>query len=221
MSGENPAQPKAREMVIARYDEDVRWAEPWNPTIYNKGQPLTAGGIVRPLPNVGRESHTYLYHIINYWDELANMTLFTQGKIQDHLPKGIRIEQFFDLSVDLVFPGIFQDTQWGEAGRLAHPGIFGQMLKSGNMRPSPYTISEWFKKYLNKEVLGPRDLVYIPGAIFSVTRERIHSRSKAFYQSLIERVSDHANPEEGHYIERAWIYVFTSSRCRGRDLSSS
>ena len=31
------------------------------------------------LPNVGRESHTYLYHIVNHWEELADWTVFFQG----------------------------------------------------------------------------------------------------------------------------------------------
>jgi hypothetical protein len=218
---ERPDRRKAREMVIARYGEDVRWAEKWNPTIYNKGSPLTAGGIVRSLPNVGRESHTYLYHILNYWDQLADRTLFSQGKIQDHLPEGVRVEQFFDESVDLVFPRIVRDAKWTDAGRLVYPGIFGKMLRSGNMRPSRYIPVEWFRKFLDKELNDPSDLVYIPGAIFSVTRGRIHSMPKRFYQNLIEQVSDHPNPEEGHYIERAWMYVFTSSPCRGRDLSDT
>ena len=32
------------------------------------------------LPNVGRESHTYLYHIINKYETLPEITVFIQAK---------------------------------------------------------------------------------------------------------------------------------------------
>ena len=31
------------------------------------------------LENVGRESHTYLHHIVEHYDELAPWTIFTQA----------------------------------------------------------------------------------------------------------------------------------------------
>ena len=35
--------------------------------------------IIRTLPNVGRESHTFLAHIVDQWDNLAAHTLFGQA----------------------------------------------------------------------------------------------------------------------------------------------
>jgi hypothetical protein len=83
------------EIVIARYDENLNWIlnnthYNQNATIYNKGQNNillntdnntdnnTTNKIIK-LENVGRESHTYLYHIINNWDNLADRTVFFQG----------------------------------------------------------------------------------------------------------------------------------------------
>ena len=34
---------------------------------------------VIPLPNVGRESHTYLTHIVTQYDDLSDYTIFFQG----------------------------------------------------------------------------------------------------------------------------------------------
>merc|ERR1719248_86361 len=34
---------------------------------------------VQQLPNVGRESHTYLHHIVDNYENLANWTVFTQA----------------------------------------------------------------------------------------------------------------------------------------------
>ena len=37
-----------------------------------------------PLPNVGRESHTYLHHIVNNYDKLADWTVFSQASEPMH-----------------------------------------------------------------------------------------------------------------------------------------
>ncbi len=78
------------ELVIARYNEDVSWTTVIdNPdivcTIYNKGQPIHLRNI--QLPNIGRESHTYLHHIIQNYNNLADITVFCQGDSVFHSPK--------------------------------------------------------------------------------------------------------------------------------------
>lgn len=72
------------EIVIARYDEDVGWSDMYAPllTIYNKGKVILTGdkhAEVVPLPNIGRETHTYLTHIVKNYDRLALVTVFSQG----------------------------------------------------------------------------------------------------------------------------------------------
>ena len=83
------------EIVIARYNEDLSWLKkiPKNIKIiiYNKGLddivkiPGVKYDIIK-LPNIGRESHTYLYHIINNYDNLANKTILCQGDSIFHSP---------------------------------------------------------------------------------------------------------------------------------------
>ena len=78
------------ELVVARYNEDTRWVEnllkehSWlNVTLYNKGDPATVSCDHRcmkhMLPNVGREAHSYLHHIVQRYESLAEKTVFVQG----------------------------------------------------------------------------------------------------------------------------------------------
>lgn len=76
------------ELVVAAYSENLTWAHMYGDiaTVYVKGELVYApvGGknlsnVVR-LPNVGRETHTYLHHIVSAWDRLADVTVFTQGQ---------------------------------------------------------------------------------------------------------------------------------------------
>jgi hypothetical protein len=83
------------EIVLARYDEDISWLDgahmPFT-TVYDKGgeaggednsgtlAALNATGRVKALPNVGREGHTFLWHVVNNYDTLADWTVFSQAR---------------------------------------------------------------------------------------------------------------------------------------------
>jgi hypothetical protein len=62
------------EIVVARYKEDIRWLRFFTCKVYlyNKGpdieHKLNDNIYVEKLSNVGRESHTYLYHIIKKYE---------------------------------------------------------------------------------------------------------------------------------------------------------
>jgi len=83
LRGSGESAPKV-EVVVARFREDPSWTSKYaSPnvsfTIYNKGPALIEQVRAVPLPNVGRESHTYLWHIVQNYDKLAPWTVFTQG----------------------------------------------------------------------------------------------------------------------------------------------
>lgn len=98
------------DMVVARYDEDISWVKdihrqrkalnrygiqlkPYNVLLYNKGQDNIpkedkAGfheSFVHNVP-AGREGHTFLRHIIERYDTLAEWTVFLQGEPFQHAP---------------------------------------------------------------------------------------------------------------------------------------
>merc|ERR1719265_2325887 len=77
------------EVVLAHHSEDLSWLgkipEDVHLHIYSKGPqveitvPLAATTSLQYLPNVGRESHTYLSHIVQNYERLSNWTVFTQA----------------------------------------------------------------------------------------------------------------------------------------------
>ena len=79
------------EIVIARYNENLDWlkkikkSKDLKITVYNKGPDDINVPFIK-LPNIGRESHTFLYHIINNYDNLADQTIFCQGDSIFHSP---------------------------------------------------------------------------------------------------------------------------------------
>lgn len=85
-----PPTPISRpvDLVIAHYNEPLEWLSSFSrlATVYSKGELPKEPSIYREvkiLPNWGRESHTYLHHIVQNYDTLADVTLFLQGNIHD------------------------------------------------------------------------------------------------------------------------------------------
>lgn len=76
-------------IVISRYREDPSWALPYKDIVvlYNKGADDIDNDFVDQvikLPNIGREGHTILYHMIENYDKLTNTTIFAQGDPFEH-----------------------------------------------------------------------------------------------------------------------------------------
>ena len=86
------------QVVVVRHAEDISWSDAFAAvrTVYEKpgtelpALPLTStsagAGPAAPeaasvvLPNVGKEQHAYLTHIVRNYDSLANRTVFLHGK---------------------------------------------------------------------------------------------------------------------------------------------
>lgn len=84
------------EIVISRFNEDIRWSDMYSTirTVYDKSKnstlPSSTAGKVVSISNLGRESYTYLWHIVNNYDKLAAVTVFSQGSAPFHGYSGHR-----------------------------------------------------------------------------------------------------------------------------------
>ena len=67
------------EVVISKYTENSEWIQKINhkTIVYDKSNNPIAGSIHRP--NIGRESESLLFHIIENYNSLPDLTIFLQG----------------------------------------------------------------------------------------------------------------------------------------------
>jgi hypothetical protein len=196
-------------IIVARYNENIDWlnTEIENCIIYNKGEKLNIHNEIM-LENVGRESHTYIYHIVNNYDNLADKTLFFQGDISDH--KILDIEDYFK---NENFIGKFNNITIKDLSKnIEHYGKYKKDYMSGNMKRCSFTPLDWIKNVIGiniNEVETNRSNV-VWGANFSLSKELILSKPKEFYQNILRYIDYHQNLEEGHYLERTWYIIFNS-----------
>lgn len=158
---------------------------------------------VRELKNVGRESHTYLTYIIDEHDNLPEVIVFLQGSITDHnVCTDIKKYVLDGLLYGQLFPHIGTLRKWG---RIHHKGRWLDQLNSGEMERAEMTMGEFWSFLFKQE--RPKYLPITFEGCFSIRRTKIDS-NVMFYERIIKLISNHSNPEYGHYFERFWWAIF-------------
>ncbi len=209
-SGNQPA-PTTPELVVAHYVEDLAWLRkrPANlrVTVYDKSnQPTSEAGLNdvsrRLLPNVGREAHTYLHHILSRYDSLAEWTIFCQGKPFDHafdFKKTLR--DFSNRSMafnpsGFHWLGHLLDTDDNRGNRLFRPW-------SKNEDGRGLDMVGFHRAVFGTD--GPETYTFVLGAQFAVHRNVIQQRSLSFYEQALAVSIEF--PDAAHCYERSWDRV--------------
>ncbi|KAI4153491.1 MAG: hypothetical protein L6R39_001558 [Caloplaca ligustica] len=209
------------EIVVSHYNEDLSWLKQHNNEccIYSKGGSKNTPELpftFTPLPNIGREGHTFLHHIVSQYDKLADVTLFVQGRIDDHVD--LTLDEMKERAMS-VSPGQVRTYPFRELEHFDHWGGIPwdeypcwKRWSSMDTQKMGATPLQLFQDYIMESDRVPVAIGFAPGAIFAVRKETIHQHSKVYYQRLLERMflgdMAHVNPETGHYMERFWLAMF-------------
>lgn len=235
------------DLVIARFGEDVSWirevvrvlAVPVRIFVYDKGPDLSERErtalsdddaltvMVVRLPNVGRESHTYLEHVIRMrerngdgdGDGSTEVTVFMQGRMEDHVPAGHPDIPSFVLSMVRE-----ASDEHGRGESLNHQchtayGAYNAMpglrVAGACVGDSGRDLRDWFTQVLGTAwewagcAAGPTWWQHGVFAVRSSRLLRTHgSVDDGYYRALRAEVDWHVNPEAGHFFERSWCFVF-------------
>lgn len=207
------------QVVIARYREDISWAAELglDTVVYNKGPEPLEGA--QTLPNIGREAHTYLTHIVTQWDRLAGNTVFIQGNPFDHLSESGQagVSDLRQMIMDSVERRAqFAGFAWfrlkcdglGRPHDLRNPENKGRWAGWGKDIPVEDVFVELFDakppmQYTARAATG----------MYCVSSERIRTRPKAFYEHALRLIEDDPRDENntGHAFERLWQLIFNGN----------
>lgn len=206
-------------IVVARYSENISWlrSEVKNCIIYNKGNKLNLSNEIM-LKNVGRESHTYLHYIINYYENLPEVVVFTQGCISDH--RNLTLKDLMNMKDEALergksIPCLKYNYTSEDKGSFENKKPWTPVWNKGKNKfyleknyknKKPILFIDWFISNISDNYPNPIE-VYRAG-IFAVKKELILKNSKSYYQNLIEELIHSRNPAEGHFFERSWYYIF-------------
>lgn len=192
------------EVVVARYNENIDWLRGLEPrvTIYNKGTDSIPNSIT--LPNIGRESQTYFYHIVKNYDRLASWTFFTQAHPFDHVRNMDKIIQ--------DFPEIIEGStkiRLGSQGYFFTNGAFNRVLTSDSsglpFHVPELNIDELYNTLFEGKT-PPEVYEFTAGCIFCVSKDLILKKPKEFYIKCLE-ISETRDKAPWEF-ERMMQYIF-------------
>jgi hypothetical protein len=210
-----------QEIVIARYNEDLSWIDesPFNKhpiTIYNKGEKLVIKNSnvknITDLPNVGREVHTFLYHIIQNYGNLSDVTIFLAGSVKnphkyERSKKMIEIvektnETYISCNhFNVEDQNEFKIDTYLSIDELNKKANKDDKMKKSEIRP----FKKWFEHTFIK---NEKNKCIAFNSIISVSKQNILQKPKLYYENLLNQVNTHHNHETVHYFERSWYSVF-------------
>jgi hypothetical protein len=197
------------ELVVARYQEDLSWLRKRPATIavtiYDKSPDGSSGSDAIRLPNIGREAHTYLHHIVSRYDNLAEWTVFCQGKPFDHaydfkktLQKLASVSELASSETEpFVWLGHLIDTDDNQGERLFRPW-------SKNEDGRGLDLLGFHRALFGTD--GPAWYTFVLGAQFVVQRDLVHRQPLAFYERALDLSVSF--PDAAHCFERCWDRVF-------------
>ena len=206
-------------LIISRFQEDISWLNYYKDFklyIYNKGDEIQNSNFknIIKIPNLGRESQTWLYHIVNNYNNLDDINIFLQGRIDDLGCMAFRDPNEYCKNINRYG---FEVKRYGLLGPLHWENNIG-IEKDSRYKKN------WEEGKISKSDLGFRKFAKsifpdIPifvatsyGGCFAVKKELILKYNIIFYERLLDILSKSKNPIEGHYMERLWCYIFTKNK---------
>jgi hypothetical protein len=172
-------------------------------TIYNKsGKNLGRYSNEIICENIGREGHTYLFHIIENYDTLSDITAFMQDDFFNHLFNYEYFINNFNNNINEMFYQFPCSWRIGDGVSTLSRTVKNGYLDLFTM-PNNFSIREFSEKF---NIHLPEIYQTETCAHFMISKERIHRHPKKLYQDLLEwLLSDERN---GYTLEHCWKILF-------------
>jgi hypothetical protein len=210
------------QIIVSRYNEKLEWIneEPFNRfnyIVYNKGvnDDFEKNNVTKiiNLPNIGRCDHTYLYHIVENYNNLNPINVFFPGSLNNEHKKRNAKRILYNILKykTAIFLGHYTPNLRSQFNNFTldewccTDPLNNQLNNEKNLLPSvirPY--GRWYKFHFGNTTVNK----WCIHGIFSVTKRDIIKHDINRYKNLLAGVARHSNPEVGHYIERSWGAIF-------------
>lgn len=213
------------EIVISRYNEDLKWTTeyPFNKykyIVYNKGgnnEDYEKTNVLRSynIKNQGKCDHTYLYHIVHNYDNMADIVVFLPGCINECYFKFAKAKLIIDL-LDKYNEAFFVVDYHTNNSILEEYYYFkvddyksmsqsnlekNAEIKFRTSKTRPY--GKWYEENFACKI---QDVSLF--GIMAINKRDIYNHEKQYYYTFMKSLEGAINDELSHYFEKSWEAVF-------------
>lgn len=155
---------------------------------------------VRASPNVGREAEAYLHHITEYWDDLADHTIFLQADPHNPYKMRRRIQDYFVPNTGFLSLGM--------TGHICT--TCDESCVDANWTEEPQVLQEIYSNFNNGSAC--KDMVFTYRGQFIVSAARIQQNQRQTFVNLNEQlVNPESKKHQSPYLDQTWMYQFGDS----------
>jgi hypothetical protein len=208
-------------VVVARYNEGLEWLKDdifKHLTIicYNSGENedfyKPENMKIVKIDNIGKEAYTYIYHIINNYDNLSEVTIFLPGSCDHHYrlwQVNSIIDNVKEYNTSVFFSSFYNNVQkelynftmdYYCSTNLENSALNDKcILNKSDIRP----FGKWYEK-----MFGNIKITHVNyRGILAVHKKHITQKPDTFYKTLLSEFKK-PNDEVAHYFERSWEAIF-------------
>jgi len=188
------------QIITTRYDEGLSWIKPYldYSVIYNKGDDNLTYPYIR-LKNIGLEHHSWVYHIVNNYDNLPDYLIFLQGSPHYHFIGNVErfLDRFLDSEKRKSILDQFEDPEY--------------IPLTDWYTTESIDCTEVSETYL--ELFGNPPLFktfeYATCGQFCISSKRIRHYSKNFYEKYLSIFERKNNLDYAYTAERMWSLFYS------------
>lgn len=219
------------DIVVSRYNETLDWLNckeiktifnqkaldyDINLYIYNCGKsietpiiPNTNVSLI-PIENKGMGIYKFLYHIINNYHNLAQMTMLIPGTGWHESKRGYTLKLLGgDWNARTIYTNkIPAPNQYSfTLDEYTNLGLRGEVKNTIKLKPSPIRpFGKWFKHMFGKDYPSTTLVKTNFVDIIGFSKDAVLSVKLETYQQLKDSLDD-VHTEVAHYIERSWTLI--------------
>ena len=171
--------------------------------VYNKHQGENL------LPNLGRESHTYIHYIIENYNNLPDEILFSQYDPRDHFRYSRGTPE--EVSMTIFLNKYLLDFQGIKACD------FDNIVRSRKINWLAFS-KELFGEFNDNKIYQLLACGATLNGVFRVSKNAILRNDISIYKKALEMLSKSINPDEGFYFERIWKFLFFQTGCKDNNF---
>jgi len=209
---------QSKEVIISAYDKDYSWINQLDldvkVTVYKKGFKPSPNEILIE-PNVGRDVHTFFYHLVNNYNNLSDYIFFAQDYPFDHVENYISLingdkQLWFEHAKQKVDGCWFFNTQYNIL-LCDKKGIPNSEIIN-NLSFKIWATGDW--EELDMESIWnqlftlacPDYFMFTPAGHFCISKEQVLKKPLEYYKLILNILE--TNSQSPWVIERLEPYIF-------------
>jgi len=226
---QNKYDPSKIKVVVAYYNEDLSWVRYLRKEccindilLISKKNGDHPDYKTVSLPNIGKESHSFMWYIVNNYEKLPEIVFFCQGGVTSNEMKYLKfmyvVKNLCNVEKNgvIALPGQlgfrygafdydFKIDEHHSSNPL-NENLTYELIPS-KVRP----FGKWYQTFITNDLTKISKYGVSYNGIFCTTRKSILKFSKKTYEELYKQSSVGESTEVAHYLERSYYSMFVNN----------